>query len=190
MLIKKRSLPPKPLLGADENWKKKKNMKIQKGLMTNYFFLNVEIVFSIGFLKKRFLYFFSIRFVSCFLKPSLWTEPNQILPHPDLLKKIIKFAKIFLSLILLPPFFLKNVKSILIIRIWKIYKCLTKNIIQKSELRHLVTFSTTTLYNTLLPYCFLQLRLQLQLQLKLQLMLHTLRFSHYIFRYTGCFTLS
>ena len=136
------------------------------------------------------MYFFSIRFVSCFLKPSLWTEPNQILPHPDLLRKIIKFAKIFLSLILLPPFFLKNVKSILIIRIWKIYKCLTKNIIQKLELRHLVTFSTTTLYNTLLPYCFLQLRLQLQLQLKLQLMLHTLRFSHYIFRYTGCFTLS
>ena len=61
---------------------------------------------------------------------------------------------------------------------------------EQSELRHLVTFSTTTLYNTLLTYCFLQLRLQLQLQLKLQLMLHTLRFSHYIFRYTGCFTLS
>ena len=47
-------------------------------------------------LKKWFWYFFSIRFVSCFLKPSFWTEPNQILPHPDLLKKIIKFAKIFL----------------------------------------------------------------------------------------------
>ena len=164
-------------------------MKIRKGSMTNYFFLNVEIVFPIGFLKKTIFVLFSIRFVSCFLKPSLWTEPNQILPHPDLLKKIIKFAKIFLSLILLPLFSLKNVKSTLIIRIWKIYKCLTKNI-QKWELRHLVTFSTTTLYNTLLPYCFLQLRLQLQLQLKLQLMLHTLRFSHYIFRYTGCFTLS
>merc|ERR1712105_349464 len=65
-----------------------------------------------------------------------------------------KVCKNILSLILLPPFFLKNVKSIFIIRIWKIYKCLTKNIIQKLELRHLVTFSTTTLYNTLLPYCF------------------------------------
>ena len=107
---KKLSLPPKPLLGADKNSKKKKNIKIRKGLMTNYFFLNVEIVFSIGFLKKRFLYFFSIRFVSCFLKPSLWTEPNQILPHPDLLMKIIKFAKIFLSIILLPLFFSKECK--------------------------------------------------------------------------------
>ena len=56
---KKLSLPPKPLLGADENWKKKKNMKIRKGLVTNYFFLNVEIVFSIGFLKKTiFVLFF------------------------------------------------------------------------------------------------------------------------------------
>ena len=36
---------------------------------------------------------------------------NQILPHPDLLKKIIKFAKIFLSLILLPPFFSKECKK-------------------------------------------------------------------------------
>ena len=117
------------------------------------------------------------------------TKPNLAPPRPvEENNKVCK--NIFVPNFATSVFFLKNVKSILIIRIWKIYKCFTKNIIQKFELRHLVTFSTTTLYNTLLPYCFLQFRLQLQLQLKLQLMLHTLRFSHYIFRYTGCFTLS
>ena len=85
MLIKKLSLPPKTLLGADENWKKKKNMKIRKGLMPIFFLLlNVEIVFSIGFLKKTslVLFFYPLRVLFSLALILNRTKLNLAPPRP------------------------------------------------------------------------------------------------------------